>query len=236
VRALLAVASMAGLGSCADYSGLLILQNQAPSASCVTAPNIGDPYISHGTALAGAGGGYFLTPLIQSSLVNREATTNGDIVAMRDADVEIQAVDSADSRTVVDALKELKGANRHISGSISPKGLLTTTVPVIDSAQAAAMATKMTPGQAVEVIVRVVVYGDTAGTRVSSQDFYYPITVLNQPNGRFQDLGKCSDLAVGTTGMVKDCFQNGQDGGFTQCCTDDGGRAVCPAVGSKAGP
>ena len=231
VGAALAVASVIGSG-CADYSGLLILQNQVIETDTCTIPSTrGTLYNSHGFALVGQGGGYVFTPLIQSSLVNREQTTNGDIVAMQSADVELQAVDSADSRAVIDALKELNGVNRKISGSIDPGGLLATSFPVIDSAQSIALAGAMQPMQAVEIIARVRVYGDNQGTQVSSQDFYYPITVRNFPGSNFVDLGDCGSLNPGFVGQDTDCFANGQDGAAVQCCTEASGIPVCPARG-----
>jgi hypothetical protein len=226
-----ALASVIGSG-CADYSGLLILQNQPIDTSTCSPLTGKDQFIGHGFALVGGGsGGYFFTPLVQSALVNREMTTNGDIVAVRSADVELQAVDSADSRAVITALKELNGANRKISGSIAPGGTVTLIIPAIDSAQADAMATAMVVGQSVEVIARVRVYGDTSGTSVSSSDFYYPITVKNEPGQNFVDLGDCGGLTVGFVGRDTDCFNNGQDGAFTECCTQAGGIPVCPAKG-----
>jgi hypothetical protein len=230
VGAALAVASVIGSG-CADYSGLLILQNQPVSPDTCSASTDRGVFISHGFALVGAGGGYVFAPLIQSALVNREDTMNGDIVAIHSADVELQAVDSADSKAVIDALQELKGANRKVSGSVDPGGVITVTFPVIDSAQAMAMGTKVALGQSVEIIARVRVFGDTAGTEVSSQDFYYPITISNLPGANFVDLGPCDSLAVGRTGIDNDCFGNGQDGAFVECCTSAGGVPVCPARG-----
>jgi hypothetical protein len=235
--ALASVASVMGLSGCADdYAGLLILQNQAVGESCTAEPVVSSPYISNGTAQVGSGGGYVMTPLVQSTLVNRENTTNGDIVLLHTAVVEIQAVDSADSRAVVAALQELRGRTRYISGAVAPRGLITTQFDAIDTEQANALSAAMMPGQRVEVLARVVVHGDTAGTDVSSQPFVYPITLINQAGGGFVDLGPCSALALGTTGEQKDCFQNGQDNGFTECCTDAGGRPVCPAMGTGTTP
>jgi hypothetical protein len=234
VSAALALASVAlvmGLGGCADdYSGLLILHNQAVSETCTTEPVVANPYISHGTAQVGSGGGYFLTPLLQSTLVNREATTNGDIVSLHTAVVEIQPVDSAASRDVVGKLKELQGRTRYISGSVEPRGLTSIGFEGIDGEQANALSAAMMPGQTVEVLLRVVVHGDTAGTDVSSQGFLYPVTLVNVAGGGFINLGACSALPPGTVG-TGDCFGTGQDGGSTECCTDAGGRPVCPARG-----
>jgi hypothetical protein len=237
--ALASVASVMGGSGCADdYAGLLILQNQAVvEGACSPDPSIGAPYRSFGTAQVGSGGGYVMTPLLQSTLVNREQTTNGDIVLLHTAVVEIQPVDSADSRAVVSALKELQGRTRYISGSVTPHGLTTMQFDAIDTEQAGALAAAMMPGQTVQVLARVVVHGDTAGTDVSSQPFIYPITLVNQPGGGFVDLGACSSLPTGSVGQISDCFDNGQDGGFTECCTDAGGRPVCPAEGTGvAGP
>jgi hypothetical protein len=237
--ALASVVSILGLGGCADdYAGILILQNLATTTgACSPEPSTSSPFLSHGIAQVGSGGGYVLTPLLQSTLVNREGTTNGDIVLLHTAVVEIEPVDSAESRAVVSALKELQGRTRYISGSVAPRGLTTMSFEGIDSEQAVALAAAMMPGEAVEVLLRVVVHGDTQGTNVSSQPFLYPVTLVNEAGGGFVNLGACSSLDVGTVGGSEGCFGTGQDGGFIECCTDAGGRPVCPARGTgTAGP
>jgi hypothetical protein len=231
--AALAVASaVLGAGCVDDYGSLLVIHNQALDESCSTAPDIEAPYLPHGTAAVGPGGGYTLTPLVQSGLTVRGNDINGGIIELKTASVEINPVDSDASRNAVAQLAELRGATRYISGSVSPGGLTSTSFQAIDSSQAAALAAGVQVGQSVEVIARVIVYGRHGGGSVASQPFEYPITLINGgTGGGLVDLGPCAGLPSDFVG-ASDCFGTGQDGALIQCCTGDGGQLVCPAIGT----
>jgi hypothetical protein len=235
VAAALAVVSAASGGCADDYLSLLVVHNQAPDpeAMCAIEPMIENPYRPHGTANV-AVGGYILTPLLQSNLTNRNDMVNGDIISLTTASVEINPVDSDASRNVVASLNELRGRTRYISGSVQPGGLTSSSFDAIDLDQARALAGAVTAGQSVEVLATVVVYGDSGGNTIKSATFNYPITIINDVGGSGPiSVGACSGLQSGFVGASTDCFGNGQDQGFTQCCTagtaDD---LLCPAQGT----
>ena len=225
------LSALGGAGCADDYLSLKVLHNQAPDDMCVIEPNVEDPYIPHGFMVAGSNG-YFMNPLLQSNLVNRTGEVNGDIISLETASVELRAVDSDASRSVIEGLGALTGRTRYISGSVSPGGLTTTGFEAVDSDQARALAGLITMGQSVEILAYITVYGDLDGGEVASPTFIYPITVTNNgASGNFQNLGPCANLTPGFMGIVADCFGNGQDNGFIQCCTAADGSNVCPAFG-----
>jgi hypothetical protein len=237
ISAAVAVLSVTTSGCVADYGSLSIVHDQAPNESCEIAPNVGDAYLPHGTALVGAGGGYVMAPLLRSGLAAVAGKPNGHIINLSSAQVSIEPVDSDDSRAAVAALKELRARSRAISGSVEPGGLTSIFFDGIDGEQARALASAVVVGQAVEVLIKVVVKGDVGGSSVSTQDFLFPVTLLNSggtPGAK--NLGPCSSFPTSFTGATTDCFGTGQDGGSIECCTDAGGNAVCPAVGTMAGP
>jgi hypothetical protein len=231
--ALAALTAMGGVGCADDYLSLVVIHNQAViPEECAPTPTIEEPYLPHGIANV-AVGGYILTPLVQSNLTNRNDMTNGDIITIKTASVEINPVDSDDSRAVVAALNELRGATRHFYASVSPGGLTSLSFEAIDGAQARALATAIQPGQAVEVIASTIIYGDVGGGSVKSAPFEYPITLLNVENGSgVIDLGACSGLPTGFEGAANGCFDdNGQDNSFIECCSS-GAAQICPAKGT----
>jgi len=96
------------------------------------------------------------------------------------------------------------------------------------------LAGMVAPGQAVEVLIESVVYGDVAGNSVKSAPFIYPVTLLNNSAGSgVVNLGACSELPSTFIGAkAGGCFP-GQDGVVVECCTT-GTALICPAQGTGA--
>jgi hypothetical protein len=226
----LLVAMLALASACADQNySLVILQNQAPGGDCSLST---DPtmFISHGVDDLNLGG-YVLTPLIQSNLIERDNAPSATNIVLKGATAEIQAVDSDDSRATVSALSEVTGRMRYFAGTLTPGATIVVHVEIIDDAQAAALLSTLQPGQSVEVLVKVIVLGEVAGDSISSDPFYYPITLTNGgSSGGFINLGQCDALPEGFVGEDTTCFGTGQDGRGVECCTRSG-VLVCPAEG-----
>jgi hypothetical protein len=221
----------AGAGCADDYLSLTILHNQPPDDSCMLSAGDTGVFISHGFADV-AVGGYVFTPLLQSGLSNTSGQSNGDIIQLRNANVTISAVNSDDSRALVEALADQRSVSHAISGSVTPGGTVTLSFDAIDYTQATVMAGSLAVGQRVEVLANIVVVGDVEGSSVETQPFVYPITVTN--GGSLVNLGPCANLSSTFVGESGGCFP-GQDGAFLECCSDATGL-VCPAVGTMPPP
>jgi len=222
-----AVAVLLG-ASCADnQASLLIVQNQVVPDTCVVPASVGTAYNADGlmdVSFVGASG-YALTPVVRSGLVNAEKTDNGDIVTLRGANVELLAVNNADSEAVISALagQNLTQRNRRTSGSVNPGGTAAMSFDAIDPEQADAIRAAMPAGKRVQIVASVVVYGDVEGNYIESKVFDYPITACNGCS--IVDVGACAAV-TGTPDEI--CFYPGQDKPI-ECCTDPTLGTVCPA-------
>jgi hypothetical protein len=174
---------------------------------------------------------YVFTPVMQSSLVGMTGVENSNIITMEGANVTILPVNNDASRNAVQAVRSagLDKLNARYAASLFPGGSLGVGFTILDPAQVAILRPIVASGD-VEIIARVVAYGDVEGGRVESKPFDYPITVCVGCLGL--NLGPCSSFptdfeADADPGAL--CFP-GQDG-RAQCCQQDN-RLICPVQGT----
>jgi hypothetical protein len=121
--------------------------------------------------------------------------------------------------------------NSRFAGSLMPGGTLGAGFTIIDASQLEILA-PLVAGRDIEVVARVVVYGDVEGDTVESKPFDYPVTICN--GCLVTSLGECSSLPSDVTGQADEgALCTPGNNGRVQCC-NSGGFATCPAQGTAA--
>jgi hypothetical protein len=110
--------------------------------------------------------------------------------------------------------------NQRFAGSLMPGGTLGASFTILDPSQVAIL-DNIVAGGDIEVVARVVVYGDVEGGYVESKPFEYPITLCS--GCLAIDVGSCATAQEPDAANGQLCFP-GQNVGV-ECC--DG---ICPAI------
>jgi len=233
--------SVAALGGCAAENGdegIFITSNIAASDTCSFSASGSEPFLSHGTFSVHSRFGYRLHPLMKSRVTATTTQTDARTVIVEGARVTLTFPDEGVlGAAQQDALRN-SGIMRFtslFSAPLTPNGGLATgefdliTPALLDELIAAkgnGILAVDAPSFRAELVATVVVYGDMAGSEITSQEFQYPVTICN--DCIVNELGACP-LPMGTvltnTGNACNPYQDGN----VDCCRM-GADVVCPAT------
>lgn len=190
-----------GTGCVEESGGLFVLHNQQLSDSCELEASREGPAVSRGVLDIALNNRYFMYPTIENQLkssddVSIESSagggtgspadfrTEGNIVSLRGAEVSFQTPNN-----VSFAGQLPQGLFIPVSGTITPEGIATTGLEVINVNIGNVIRNSRefrdgtgefdyTPGALVNLLVTVKFRGITAsGTEVESNEFTYPLDV-----------------------------------------------------------
>ena len=208
--------------------GIFVSKNVAPGTGCTFAASANEPFHTHGT-VSSFSGGYRIFPQMVSKITATEGNVQQRTIQVRGARVDIETTDAALSGIATDA----RHFESRFSAPIAPNGGITDAefIGISQDYLKAAAAIKGTGSWESEVIVHAVVYGDLAGSEVTSQNWEFPVTICN--DCVVNVLGACP-LVAGTqvTDGRGECsmFQDG----YVECCSLASGQLQCPAgVGAQ---
>ena len=227
-RAFILISLGLALTACAANEGdegIFISKNVAPATGCTFSAAAGEAFHAHGNVSVFSGG-YRIFPQMISKITATEANTQARTIQVRGARVDIETTDPALSGISKDA----RHFETRFSAPISPNGGITDGefIGISEDYLKAVAAIKGTASFESEVIVHAVVYGDLAGSEVTSQnDWEFPVTICN--NCVVNVRGTCP-LRSGTLVIDgrSECslFQDG----YVDCCTTTAGQLQCPAT------
>ena len=205
--------------------GIFISKNVFPGDNCTFSASESEHFLTHGT-MSLAGGTYKIYPQMVSKITANETNVQQRTIQVKGARVDIELTDSDVS---VDS--SVLHFESRFAAPIAPNGGITDAEFVgLSKEFLGAMRDKYgnTAGFETEVIINAVVYGDLAGSEVTSQKFQFPVTVCT--NCVLNTVGMCP-LPPGSvvTSAPSTCsaFQDG----YTECCTVPvTGELQCPAT------
>lgn len=226
-------------GACVENnadSGLVVVRNIAPATSCVVDPDsvLVQPA---GTIEDDSVNGYVFTPLVRNDLVSAEGEPiTAKSIFITGARVTIDFYDKELFTAAEQTQFDTDGLTKFLvpsSGAIEPDGGVSTFhLEIVPSELIAKIATKLAtvtgdPTPSTVLDVRVQFVGTRTGSDVSSNTFRYPVEVCH--GCLTSSLGLCADLSTDVMARAGGACARDQDG-VIDCCTDDLGRTVCPAV------
>lgn len=204
--------------------GIFFSKNLAPGDNCTFSASAGEKFLTHGTMSLYGGATYRMFPQLVSKITATELNTQQRTILGRGARVDVELTDPDVS--LDDSLLHFES---RFTAPIAPNGGITDAEFVGLSADFIDAMRVKYGSQAdfeTEVIIKAVVYGDLAGSEVTSQKFEFPVTVCS--NCVVNNLGTCP-LPAGTavTSSPSACspFQDG----YVECCSA-GNQLVCPAT------
>lgn len=232
--ALAAALALATAGGCASDNAssatLVILQNQIPDTSCQIPVAKGGSFLGRGRIdVSAAGGGYIMTPLVESRAENldsndpfqRSISVEGAQVSLTFADESLVDVAGLQAAGATDF-------TQRFSAVIEPGSLAALSLVALPQAVLDDLDTSLSEGDVTQVLSHVVVFGELGGGDVESNEFAYPIDVCK--GCLLVDAGSC--VGYQDSGELL-CFP-GQDSFPVECCTGSDGSRVCPAVAEPA--
>lgn len=204
--------------------GIFFSKNVAPGDNCSFSANENEKFLTHGTMTL-AGGSYAMFPQLISKITSGEDNVQQRTILARGARVDVEFLDPDIS--IDDSLLHFES---RFTAPITPNGGVTDAQFVgLSTDFIAAMRAKYggDPAFETEVLIKAVVYGDLAGSEVTSQKFEFPVTVCT--SCVLNNLGTCPlpagtvvQSAPGTCSLYQD--------GYQECCTGAAGQLVCPAT------
>ena len=219
-----------------DNITFAIIKNQVPEEGCIIPTSDDGLYISTGrldvSELPGgiANPGYVFTPLVRNGASSVAGNPNENVIFLGGADVELLAGTTQASLQLLEQLASagMDKRTQLVSGSVSPGGTAAMGFFAIDADQTAAIAGFLAPGEQVQVVARISIFGRIDGSEIVSSNFDYPITVCN--GCLLQDLGSCATFPptqpIGEGGACSPL----QDSVLSCCTSSTGGGVICPAV------
>jgi len=228
----------AALAACVEGGdeGMLIVKNVFPQDECVFDADERSPYIPRGTYATLSPAPYYMHPQLKSRVSAAEGQEDQRTIFVKGARVELSFTDT--SLFTEAELEEMRtsGITRfetRFSAPLSPNGGITDTqveliYPTLLERIRAKHPVAGNPADGsfrAEVIASVVVFGDLAGSEITSQKYEYPVTICNDCVVR---VGGACPLAEGTQVLTGNVCSPYQDG-VVDCCTQ-GGALICPAT------
>lgn len=204
--------------------GIFITKNVAPGDGCTFSASESEHFLTHGTMSLIKGSSYKMYPQMISKITATETNIQQRTILARGARVDIELADS--SISVPDSVLHFES---RFAAPIAPNGGVTDAQFVgLSSEFIDAMHAQYggDPLFETEVIIRAVVYGDLAGSEVTSQKFEFPVTVCT--SCVVNNLGTCP-LPAGTLVRSAPSTCSQYQDGFSDCCTVDD-VVVCPAI------
>ncbi len=205
--------------------GIFLSKNVAPGDGCTLNATATELFRTHGTVSAFSGG-YRIFPQMVSKITATETNAQQRTIQVRGARIDIETTDPALNGIPAD----VRRFESRFAAPIAPNGGITDAefIGISEDYLKAAAAIKGAGSWESEVIVHAIVYGDLAGSEVTSQnDWEFPVTVCN--DCVVNVVGACP-LPAGT--IVRDArgacslFQDG----FVDCCTTSSNQLQCPAT------
>ena len=212
--------------------GIFVSKNVAPGAGCTFSAAANEPFHTHGTVSVFSGG-YRIFPQMVSKITATEANVQSRTIQVRGARIDIETTDPALSGISKDA----RHFETRFSAPIAPNGGITDAefIGISEAYLKEVAAIKGTGSFESEVIVHAIVYGDLAGSEVTSQnDWEFPVTICNDcvVNVLKNAMGNPITCPVPSGTIVRDArgecsmFQDG----FVDCCMLGNGQLQCPAA------
>jgi hypothetical protein len=237
------------LGGCVASGGdesMLVLKAVAPPTTatggvCMFTAMENEAGLTHGVldvSKHNSGyGDYQFTAQLKSRIVADTTQTGQEdarTIFLRGANVDLTFPDAAALGTQI---ADLRGMNllhfmSPISGALPPNGSLADApFELIPAGVAAEFDTKgFSPGSSSTVVeATFTIVGDMAGGNASSQAFHYSVTLVKQI--LIDGQGPCSMVSKTFVPRTGNICNPGQDF-VVDCCTDQAGNQVCPAVGT----
>jgi hypothetical protein len=222
-----------GLTACAADNGgeaIFLSKNVSPGTDCSFTGSPTEQFTAHGTFSMFATRGYRMYPQMVSQLTAADGQSQSRTIQIRGARVDLSFPGGESGFP-----SELTHFQSLFSAPLPPNGGVADgafeLIPAeLASAVAASKGVTLTTAEhhRVEVIAKVVVFGDLAGDEVVSQEFQFPVTLCNDCVTK--NLGNCPlpfDTLVVNASNVCNAFQDGT----VDCCTDmTTNELVCPAV------
>jgi hypothetical protein len=196
-----------------------ILRNQLPAEGCEIPLDTSGAFQPRGRIDVAAGSGYLFTPLVQSNV--EPSMGAGRWVFVEGADISLEFVGA---NAPSGSFGDLLNFRSLFSGSIEPGGVGTFAFDVVPK-QLLGMLT-VNVDDPLQVVASVELVGTLDGGDVRSNTFNYPIEICN--GCMTNVLGACLGLTATEISSGGTC-QTLQDG-VLDCCTDEAGALVCPAV------
>lgn len=231
-RSCIALTLGLALAACAADNGgeaIFLSKNVSPGDGCSFSASASEQFTAHGTFSMFAGKGYRFYPQMVSQITATDSQTQQRTIQLRGARVDLSFSDPALSGFP----SELTHFMSLFSAPLPPNGGIADgafeLIPaelarMVASAKGVSMTT--TEHVKVEVIAKVVVFGDLAGDEVVSQEFQFPVTLCNDCVTK--NLGNCPlpfNTVVTNQSNVCNAFQDGT----IDCCSANN-ELVCPAV------
>lgn len=239
----LAIASLAfSLVGCvaADGAGdeaIYISKAVAANESCSFESSESEPFIGHGVISAFSPAPYLIFPQMKSRITTVDASQQeSKTIQIRGARVNLDFKDSAVGALVSSENKKFQTL---FSGPLAPNsGSATDGIfELIPDGALAAIAAGKLPGDdfETEVVGKIVVFGDLAGSEVTSQEFQFPVTICTncvlgnvRTGGTFPPCPMAGGIRLGNA-----C--NPYQDGVVDCCTDteNNNQLVCPGIAAQ---
>jgi len=244
------LASVLAVAACANQGDeqMYVLNNTAvPGTDCVLTSSTTQPFLAHGEIWAGSSKGYFLTPLIESRIMQQSGIDPiQNTIQLRSANVELSL--KSVSIKHVDGAFETSQPNSSVgtfsalfSGALQPGGTVNVGFEVLPPAKLQEIIDG-TGGDPyydtirAEVLATVTIFGDINGSEVTSSPFLYPITICTDcvVSLYVDDMGipLACPVPMGYTPRTGNACNKYQDGAV-DCCrvarTDGTYDLVCPA-------
>jgi hypothetical protein len=237
VRSFSLVLMSAALASCVDTGdeGMVIVKNVYPGDECVFEADERSLFISRGTYATLSRLPYYMHPQLKSRVTASEGQETQRTIYVKGARVELSFTDT--ELFTAAELDEMRtsGITRfetRLAAPLSPNGGITdTSVELIYPNLLERIVEKYpeagdptAPSFHTEVIASVVMFGELAGSEVTSQKYEFPVTICN--DCVVNVMGACP-LPPETELRKGNACSPFQDG-VVDCCSD-GDTVVCPA-------
>lgn len=230
-RASILISLGLGLTACTageGDEGIFLAKNVAPSDGCSFSASAAEDFIVHGTSSV-FGSGYVIYPQLVSKITATEATAQQRTIQLRGARVDIETTDPDLSGLP----SEVKKFESRFSAPLLPNGGITDAAFVgIPGAflkavrEKKGITAKVDPtAYETEVIVHAVVFGDLAGSEVTSQSWEFPVTITSR--GVTNIIGMCP-VAPGTDVVAPTNACSAYQDGTADCCAKADGDLACP--------
>ncbi len=217
----------------ADGAGdeaIYISKALAANDDCTFNASESAPYIGHGTISVFSPLPYLIHPQLKSRITTTDASQMDlKTIQIRGARVNLDFKDAAIGK-LVDANN--KKFQTLYSAPLAPNaGSVTdTTFTLIPEGALASIAASLgaTGEVETEVVGKLVVFGDLAGSEVTSQEFQFPVTICSNCVTAAFGLAEFPTCPVMTAGRQGNACNPYQDG-VVDCCIDADNILNCPA-------
>jgi hypothetical protein len=210
---------------------VVILQDQAPQAGCVVAAGIGSTFIGSGLIDTASAQGYVFTPIAQNFATATAENEHQHIAFVTGADVDISfADDTLTSKYAKDGVTRFEVP---YAAMIAPGGTASMAFEIVPHSLINQLGAELSaPSDRVLLLVDVQLVGTLNNGDFNSQTFRFPVEVCS--GCLAQSVGACSSLSTSFMPVNEGGNCNPLQDAPVDCCSNDTGGFVCPAVGTGA--